>query len=602
MCRLLCRGRAWRASVFEPSFPFPRARRIARVHTISPNLLRRGEVLLFMAEPRSVPPKYSATSHFRPEPLFPLYLLPIPPTVFFTTICTFLTQDTESTKHGANMYLGAGSTTTYVLPAPPGYWVPAIICDRTQPCAWRENPGLLGKRVYTLPLGSHDLDYPFACGIGLLGGNGSLAGEQTSATCAGFCPAGFVCSAQATVAPTPCPIGYFCPEGTSVARPCLPGSYSVFTNLTSASECTETNMGHYAPAGSTQQTKCSRGTVQPDAGKGTCDQCVVGSYQKGEGGSECAVCGAGNYSANALSCEPCQVGEYCPAGSVTGRMCPLGSTTEGRGAESLYDCGCPAGTFHTASGDEISCEPCDDDHMLCARTGLTLATAPLPPSRWRLSVTDHHTQTFSDPLICKPADTFLCVCSARTAPTTSRHATHPATCPLALAASTAPSAPTGTRGRAARRAPFPIATTTPLLQPAKSAATWSTMLSSSSPCFWSSSSFSLCCGLPASASRACSPGSQAGWHSFWPPCNTLGFRPSGSATVKPLHIPLRTTEDTFELVRHRMHRFKLLLSFGQVWLVRESVYGLYATGAQTASTAGLVLCYTHAPEPWPLPR
>ena len=148
-------------------------------------------------------------------------------------------------------------------------------------------------------------------------------------------------------------------------------------------------MGHYASAGSTQQTKCSPGTVQPDAGKGSCDQCKAGSYQKGEGGSECAVCGAGNYSANALSCEPCQVGEYCPEGSVVGKMCPPGSTTEGRGAESVYDCGCPAGTFDTASGDEISCEPCDDDHMLCARTGLTLATAPLPPSRWRLSVTDH---------------------------------------------------------------------------------------------------------------------------------------------------------------------------------------------------------------------
>ena len=117
--------------------------------------------------------------------------------------------------------------------------------------------------------------------------------------------------------------------------------------------------------------------------------------QKGEGGSECAVCGAGNYSANALSCEPCQVAEYCPEGSVIGKMCPPGSTTEGRGAESLYDCGCPAGTFDTASGDEISCEPCDDDHMLCARTGLTLATAPLPPSRWRLSVTDHHIQPFT---------------------------------------------------------------------------------------------------------------------------------------------------------------------------------------------------------------
>ena len=297
------------------------------------------------------------------------------------------------------MFLGPGSTTTYVLPAPPGYWVPAIMCDRTFAnaiiCDWKKDPSLLDKRVFVLPLGLHNMDYPFACGIGLLGGNGSLAEEQTSATCAGLCPAGFMCGAEATVAPTPCPVGHFCPEGTSIARPCLPGSYSSSTSLTSASECTKTNVGHYAPAGSTQQTKCSPGTVQPDAGKGSCDHCAAGSYQKGEGGSECAVCGAGNYSANALSCEPCQVAEYCPEGSVIGKMCPPGSTTEGRGAESLYDCGCPAGTFDTASGDEISCEPCDDDHMLCARTGLTLATAPLPPSRWRLSVTDHHIQPFT---------------------------------------------------------------------------------------------------------------------------------------------------------------------------------------------------------------
>ena len=86
--------------------------------------------------------------------------------------------------------------------------------------------------------------------------------------------------------------------------------------------------------------------------------------------------------ANVLSCEPCQVGEFCPAGSVVGTPCPLRYTTEGRGAEKLDDCGCPAGTFD----DEISCEPCVADRMNCTRTGLTLATVPLPPSRWRLSV------------------------------------------------------------------------------------------------------------------------------------------------------------------------------------------------------------------------
>ena len=134
---------------------------------------------------------------------------------------------------------------------------------------------------------------------------------------------------------------------------------------------------------------CSKGTYGGTNGAG-CLECPAGTYQPSLGGSECRVCGAGNYSSNTLSCEPCQVGEYCPEGSVVGKMCPPGSTTEGRGAENLDACGCPAGTFDAAPEEEISCEPCDDDHMLCARTGLTLATVPLPPSRWRLSVTARH--------------------------------------------------------------------------------------------------------------------------------------------------------------------------------------------------------------------
>ena len=138
---------------------------------------------------------------------------------------------------------------------------------------------------------------------------------------------------------------------------------------------------------------CSRGTYRSGGSNGTgCLECPTSTYQPSLGGSECIVCGAGNYSANTLSCEPCQVGEYCPKDSVVGTLCPLGSTTEGRGAENSDDCGCPTGTFNNTAAprDNIICTPCDDDHMLCARTGLTLATVPLPPSRWRLSVTDRY--------------------------------------------------------------------------------------------------------------------------------------------------------------------------------------------------------------------
>ena len=120
---------------------------------------------------------------------------------------------------GATLHLGVGTTAQYLLPAPPGHWVPAAKCEiwrqaeaddpelcamnhtqnvdacqegtgsaacplatESQPCNWRKDPSLLGEEVYVLPLGSHDDDaLPTPCSIGLLGGNGSDAREQTRA-------------------------------------------------------------------------------------------------------------------------------------------------------------------------------------------------------------------------------------------------------------------------------------------------------------------------------------------------------------------------------------------------------------------------------------
>ena len=327
---------------------------------------------------------------------------------------------------GANLYLGTGSTTTYVLPAPPGYWVPATKCEVlreacggnddvckaaaarckinlvdnvdncnvtssscqpttfNQPCDWRNSPALLGETVYVLPLGSYDLNYPFACAAGVLGGNGSLTNLQTSAACAGLCPAGFTCGAEATVAPAACPKGSYCPEGTSVALPCLPGSYSISTSLTNRSECTETDAGHSAPTGSTEQTPCSLGTAQPSTGKGACDKCEAGTYQPFLGGSECVVCGAGNYSSNVLSCEPCQVGEYCEAAlgvaPLVGKRCPTGSTTDGRGATSKDDCGCYPGSYD-ASGS-LYCLECTKG-MNCTAANTRTQNLPVAAGYWR---------------------------------------------------------------------------------------------------------------------------------------------------------------------------------------------------------------------------
>lgn len=221
---------------------------------------------------------------------------------------------------GANIYLSSSASVQYVLPAPAGHWLAATKCKvwrrectdddgckdaegaclmdpndnvdtcrgseegskcmlatENQPCDWRKNPDLLGATVYALPLGAHDDALPTACSAGLLGGNGSDPQEQSSAICAGACPAGFYCGTEATVEPTVCPKGHYCPEATSSPLPCNDGTYSNATGRKTAEQCTPANPGFYATAGSTKQTPCGRGTVTPDPGRGACNLCKAGA-------------------------------------------------------------------------------------------------------------------------------------------------------------------------------------------------------------------------------------------------------------------------------------------------------------------------------------
>ena len=90
---------------------------------------------------------------------------------------------------------------------------------------------------YQLPLLPVDENFPFACGVGLLGSADPK--EQSSSNCAGRCPARFQCPTEATYEALPCDAGHYCPEGTSVPLPCPAGSYSTATNLNAASECTD---------------------------------------------------------------------------------------------------------------------------------------------------------------------------------------------------------------------------------------------------------------------------------------------------------------------------------------------------------------------------
>ena len=77
-----------------------------------------------------------------------------------------------------------------------------------------------------------------------------------------------------------------------VQAACPPGSFS--------------KVGECAP--------CRPGSFSDASGNSECTDCATGTYQAAPGATRCDVCGAGNYSANILSCEPCQLGEYCEAG------------------------------------------------------------------------------------------------------------------------------------------------------------------------------------------------------------------------------------------------------------------------------------------------
>ena len=120
-----------------------------------------------------------------------------------------------------------------------------------------------------------------------------------------------------------------------------------------------TDAGHFAPTGSTKQTKCSPGTVQPDAGKATCDNCAPGTYRPEEGEQACVACEPGHFCPlGASAALPCAAGSYSDATNLTsaneciatdpGHFAPTGSTEQTP---------CSAGTVQPDTG-KGTCFPC----------------------------------------------------------------------------------------------------------------------------------------------------------------------------------------------------------------------------------------------------
>ena len=224
--------------------------------------------------------------------------------------------------------------------------------------------------------------------------------------------------------------GGYCPTGSSAPLSCPSGRFASEGGLRSVDQCQICPPGSFCSTGSVLPTECSPGTAAPDVGMGSCDKCAPGTYQAGYGATRCATCpllgyceeGAADPSScpsstygattglrSAAECTACPIGGYCVSGEFfpcTGGLfnpSPNGSTasvclscdahflaahlvTLAAGGSKADECICAAGYYDAAADStQRDCVACDTTRMLCTRPGLTLATLPLREHHWRLS-------------------------------------------------------------------------------------------------------------------------------------------------------------------------------------------------------------------------
>ena len=238
---------------------------------------------------------------------------------------------------------------------------------------------------------------------------GDVCDENGLSGPSNVCGAGYFCvSGASQTAPVEgpttgiCTVGHYCPPGTDIPMPCLPGTFSNYTGLSTPEQCSPCTTGsyciehglveptgpcmegYYCPLGAINSTDtlcppsyyCVHGSSSPSP-------CPVGTYSSLSGlvsTSECSQCPAGQYCETPGSTNPtgmCEAGYYCPEGSYSrfdticpaGFFCPEGSPIFSQ---------CQAGTYTNTTGSSecslcedgfyclpVSIENATDNHLLC---------------------------------------------------------------------------------------------------------------------------------------------------------------------------------------------------------------------------------------------
>ena len=256
--------------------------------------------------------------------------------IFARNCSVTLTKETilegnQAGQMGGNAFVHSTAVLTYALPAPAGFWIPNPLQCRDERnaaharCTRQAEHATLTVWETTRPF---DDDFPYICAAGLVGSNTSEEHTQSSAQCAGPCPAGKHCTAgmQEIV---DCKAGYYCPRGSPNQVPCEPGLYNPATGQRSEDACLPCRPGFYCRFGESAQQPCPANYFSglPHATDSeVCQECPTNAQTRGLNSTERdhCKCSAGYYrhddnvsKAALWDCRACFVGVACPTSGST---------------------------------------------------------------------------------------------------------------------------------------------------------------------------------------------------------------------------------------------------------------------------------------------
>ena len=199
-----------------------------------------------------------------------------------------------------------------------------------------------------------------------------------------------------------CLLGHYCKEGASRPVPCPERTYAattdreaIYSNTTdpwSLKMCTPTEPGHYATAGSEDQSQCSPGTFQVYGFSSSCPSCLAGTYQDELGQTECKPCKQGYYClagasaalpcdpatyseatnlTNKTQCKPADPGFFATTGSAAQTPCSPGTIAPNASMSKCIKCA--AGKYRGGTTNATACVACVKGYYCPPGTG-----APLP--------------------------------------------------------------------------------------------------------------------------------------------------------------------------------------------------------------------------------